>query len=47
MIFGLVPNETSASAMIFFPTASTERDSGPVAMNTSTVCRPYCGFENT
>src|SRR5262249_21341212 len=34
MIFGLAPKETSASAMIFVPTASTERDCEPVAANT-------------
>ena len=47
MIFGLAPNETSASAIIFVPTASAERDSEPVATNTLTVCLPFCGFENT
>src|SRR6266576_252085 len=40
MIFGLPPKETWASAIIFLPTASAERDSGPVATNTLTVCLP-------
>jgi hypothetical protein len=47
MIFGLAPKETSASATIFVPTASAERDCAPVARNTLTVCLPFCGFENT
>ncbi len=47
MIFGVGPKETSASAMIFVPTASGERDSAPLAMNTLTVCLPFCGCENT
>ena len=47
MMFGLAPKETSPSAMIFVPTASAERDSAPFAMNTFTVCLPFCGFENT
>ncbi len=47
MMFGLAPKETSPSAMIFVPTASAERDSEPFAMNTLTVCLPFCGFENT
>ena len=47
MIFGLAPKETSASAMIFVPTASGERDSSPFAKKTLTVCLPFCGFENT
>ena len=46
-MLGWAPNETSPSAMIFVPTASTERDSGPFAMNTLTVCLPFCGLENT
>ena len=47
MMLGLVPNETSPSEMIFFPAASAERDSAPFAMNTFTVCLPFCGFEKT
>jgi hypothetical protein len=47
MMFGLAPKDTSASAIIFVPTASSERDSEPVAMSTLTVCLPFCGFENT
>src|SRR5215472_539387 len=46
MIFGLALKETSASAIIFVPTASAERDCEPVATNTLTVCPPFCGFEN-
>jgi len=44
---GFGPKETSASAMIFVPTASTERDSAPFATKTFTVCLPFCGRENT
>src|SRR5262249_47033076 len=44
-MLGLGPNETSASATIFFPTASTERDSAPLARNTLKVCLSFCGFE--
>ena len=44
---GLRGEGTSASATIFFPTASTERDSAPLARNTLKVCLPFCGFENT
>src|SRR4029079_2645849 len=44
---GLGPTDTSASLMIFVPTASGERDSAPFAMKTLTVCLPSCGFENT
>src|SRR5262249_35046548 len=47
MIFGLALKETSASAIIFVPTASAERDCEPVATNTLTVCLPFCGFEKT
>jgi hypothetical protein len=47
MIFGSAPKETSASVIIFVPTASSERDSRPVAANTETVCLPFCGLENT
>ena len=46
-MLGLGPKETSASAMIFVPTASAERDSAPFATKTLTVCLPFCGFENT
>src|SRR5215470_5721937 len=41
-MLGLGPNETSASATIFFPTASTERDCAPLARNTLKVCLPFC-----
>src|SRR6476660_9753486 len=37
-MLGLAPKETSASAMIFVPTASTERDSAPFATRTLAVC---------
>jgi len=47
MMLGLGPNETSPSEIIFFPTASAERDSAPFAMNTFTVWVPFRGFENT
>ena len=46
-IFGFGPKETSASATIFVPTASSERASAPFATNTLTVCLPLFGFENT
>ena len=46
-MFGTVPNETSASAMILLPTASTERDSAPFATNTLAFCRPALTGENT
>ena len=39
--------DLAASVIILLPTASAERDSGPVATNTLTVCLPFCGFENT
>jgi hypothetical protein len=47
MTFGFSSNETSPSAIIFVPTASTERDYEPFATNTLTVCLPFCNFENT
>src|SRR5229473_1523636 len=46
-MLGLAPKDTSASAMIFVPTASAERDSAPFATNTFAVCLPFCGGENT
>ena len=42
-MLGVAPKETSTSAKIFVPTASTERASSPVAMKTSTVCLPSSG----
>ena len=44
-MLGFTPKETSASATIFIPTASTERDSAPLARSTLKVCLPFCGFE--
>ena len=46
-MLGCAPKETSASAMIFVPTASTERDSAPLATKTFAVCLPSRGGENT
>src|SRR4029077_13143294 len=40
MSLGLGPKETSPSAMIFVPVASTDRASAPLATKTFTVCLP-------
>jgi hypothetical protein len=43
----LAPKETSASVTIFFPTASSERDSVPVATSTLIVCLPFYGCKHS
>src|SRR5712672_3372890 len=45
-MLGLAPKDTSASVIIFSPTASTERACAPFATKTFAVCWPFCGVEN-